>query len=124
MFTPRISISFQCVCRSVAMATQPEEDQCLIDPLMHLAAHSPQVAFVSRSHFRDMRLHKSIYFCKNQSLSAVFALVYWQQMWCKHRVLTATIYPHQGIIIILILVGNRFGRAAFPRTLSHMRNAN
>lgn len=31
--------------------------------------------------------------------------VLWQQMWCKHRLLKATILPHQGIIIILMLVG-------------------
>lgn len=30
----------------------------------------------------------------------------WQQMWCKHWLLKATILPHQGIIIILMLVGN------------------
>ena len=32
--------------------------------------------------------------------------VLWQQMWCKHWLLKATILPHQGIIIILMLVGN------------------
>lgn len=32
--------------------------------------------------------------------------VLWQQMWCKHRLLKATILPDQGIIIILMLVGN------------------
>lgn len=32
--------------------------------------------------------------------------VLWQQMWCKHWLLKATILPHQGIIITLMLVGN------------------
>lgn len=78
-FSPHLQVS--------CYSNPRNEDQCLIDPLMHLAVHTPQVPFVSRLHFRDRHLHKSIYFCQNQSLWAVFHCVYWQKMWCKHWLL-------------------------------------
>lgn len=38
--------------------------------------------------------------------------VLWQQMWCKHWLLKATLLPHQGIIIILMLLWKIISLAA------------
>lgn len=100
------SIPFHCICQSVAIATHrgrlvfnwsTNAFSCTLTTKLPL--------FPGHILGTDIYI-KAFAVARTNHYKQFLLFVLWQQMWCKHWLLKATILPHQETIIILILVGN------------------
>ena len=101
-----ISIPFHCICQSVAIATHrgrlvfnwsTNAFSCTLTTKLPL--------FPGHILGTDIYI-KAFAVARTNHYKQFLLFVLWQQMWCKHWLLKATILPHQETIIILMLVGN------------------